>query len=296
MTRALIIGGGIGGTVSAIALKKAGLEPVIYEAYHRTADGVGAFLTLAVNGLDALDAIGVRDLVQRLGFPTPSIALYNGAGRHLGGVEMPAQTVVRSDLYVALRDEAVRRGIQVEYGKRLVDVEDGVRARFADGTTAEGDLLIGADGLRYRGREIIDPQAPAARYIPLLNTGGVAEGVSVDGPVGSWHMVFGNRQFFAYALQPDGKVVWFANPPRKIEPTQADLAAISDAQWRAELLGRARADRGPAVAIIEATPTIFRPWATYDFPTVPTWHRDRMIIIGDAAHATAPSSGQGASM
>ncbi|GLY67292.1 FAD-dependent monooxygenase [Amycolatopsis taiwanensis] len=296
MTRALIIGGGIAGTVAAIALGKAGLEPVVFEAYDRTADGVGAFLTLAKNGLDALDAIGLRGVVEEAGFATPGMRFFNGAGRELGEVRMPARTVVRSDLYVALRDEAVRRGIRIEYGKRLVDVGDGVRARFADGTSATGDLLIGADGLRSRVREIIDPRAPKARYIPLLNTGGFAEGVRVDEPVGVWHMIFGNRQFFAYLRRHDEKVLWFANPPRKTEPTPDELAAISDERWRAELIGRARADRGLAASIIEATPVLFRPWATYDFPSVPTWHRDRMVIIGDAAHAAAPSSGQGASM
>ncbi|HKS45463.1 MAG TPA: FAD-dependent monooxygenase [Amycolatopsis sp.] len=295
MTRALIIGGGIAGTVAAIALDQAGLEPVVYESYNRSADGVGAFLTLAKNGLDALDAIGLKDLVREVGVPTPGMALYNGDGRRLGQIEMPAHTVVRSDLYLALRDEAVRRGLRVEYGKRLVDAT-GVRARFADGTFAEGDLLIGADGLRSRVRELIDPQAPAARYIPLLNTGGVAEGVQVDDRVGAWHMIFGNRQFFAYVRRPDGKVMWFANPPRKTEPTPADLAAVSDEQWRAELIQRARADRSLAAELIAATPVIFRPWATYDFPSVPIWHYNRMIIIGDAAHATSPSSGQGASM
>ena len=51
----------------------------------------------------------------------------------------------------------------------------------------------------------------------------------------------------------------------------------------------------PATSI-DATDEIFAGWNTYDFPKVPTWHRDRMIIIGDAAHATSPASGQGASM
>ena len=55
-------------------------------------------------------------------------------------------------------------------------------------------------------------------------------------------------------------------------------------------------DAAPAVDIIQATPGRIAGWATYDLSSVPTWHREGMIVIGDAAHATAPSSGQGASM
>jgi FAD-dependent urate hydroxylase len=56
------------------------------------------------------------------------------------------------------------------------------------------------------------------------------------------------------------------------------------------------ADDTPAVEIVKATPGRLAGWATYDLPSVPKWHRGPMIMIGDAAHATAPSSGQGASM
>lgn len=88
----------------------------------------------------------------------------------------------------------------------------------------------------------------------------------------------------------------FANPVRRVEPTQADLAEISPAQWRAELTGLFAPDNSPALDLIQATDEIFAGWPTYDFPTMPRWHRDRMLIIGDAAHAASPASGQGASM
>ncbi|GAA5162052.1 MULTISPECIES: FAD-dependent oxidoreductase [Amycolatopsis] len=288
MVRALVIGGGIAGTVTAIALDKAGFTPVVYEAYDRTAEGVGAFLSLAANGMNGLEALGIRDVVH--GFATPRMVVQNGNSRLLGEFESPGmRTVPRSDLYVTLRDEAARRGIRIEYGKRLVDAE-GPRARFADGTEAEGDLLIGADGLRSRVRRLIDPRAPEARYVGLLNTGGIARGVPVDTEPGVMHMVFGRRCFLGYVLNPDGDVWWFANPAADEVPD------ATPEQWRAELLRLFARDRTPARSLIEATPEIYAPWATYDFPRVPTWHRNRMIIIGDAAHAASPASGQGASM
>jgi 2-polyprenyl-6-methoxyphenol hydroxylase-like FAD-dependent oxidoreductase len=296
---ALIIGGGIAGPVTAMALQRAGIDPVVYEAYGHGSDGVGAFLTLAINGVEALETIGLRETVTHLGMATPGMKLISGSGKELGAFPMAARTVARSDLYQALRDEAVHRGIRVEYGKRLVDAQghpDGVRASFADGTTADGDLLIGADGLRSRTRTLIDPQAPRARHIGLLNTGGFARGVELDAPPGVAHFVFGRRCFFGYFVHPDGAVWWFANPPSPKEPTRAELLAITSEQWRARLNALFADDTGPMLDIIAATEQIFPGWNTYDFPTVPRWHNDRMAIIGDAAHATSPSSGQGASM
>ncbi|MFD9894967.1 FAD-dependent oxidoreductase [Amycolatopsis sp. NPDC059027] len=306
MARVLIIGGGIAGTITAIALHETGHEPVLYEAYDRGAEGVGAFLTLAVNGMDALRPLGLKDLVSGVGFATPRMSMGLGDGTRL--TEFPfgalpdgtvSQTVMRSDLYVALRDEAARRGIPVEYGKRLIGASqrsDGVRAEFADRTHAEGDLLIGADGLRSRVREIIDPGAPSPRYVPLLNTGGLVEGLSLDDEPGVMNMVFGKRAFFSHVVHPNGQVWWFANVPRKAEPTESELAGMTGERWRAELLRLFAADRTPAVGIVRATREIYQPWATYDFPSVPVWRKGRMVIIGDAAHATSPAAGQGASM
>ncbi|MFE5502462.1 FAD-dependent oxidoreductase [Amycolatopsis japonica] len=305
MAKVLIAGGGIAGTITAIALHETGHEPVIHEAYDRTAEGVGAFLTLAVNGLDALAPLGLKSLVKGLGFDTPRIKMHLGDGRELadfalgGALEdgTVSQTVLRSELYIGLRDEAVRRGIEIRYGKRLADAHetsDGVLATFEDGSSAEGDLLIGADGLRSRVRTIIDPKAPSPRYVPLLNTGGLAEGLRLDDEPGVMHMTFGKRLFFAHVVHPDGGVWWFANVPRKREPSPSDLTVT--ATWREDLIRGLAVDRTPAVEIVRATREIYRPWATYDFPNVPTWRTARMVIIGDAAHATSPAAGHGAAM
>ena len=306
--KALIIGGGVAGSVSAMALQRAGMDSVVYEAYARGAEGAGAFLTFASNGMDALRAIDAHHLVLAEGFPTPHMAFQSGTGKHLGevpnGGTLPdgtvSQTLKRADLYRALRDEAVRRGVRVEYGKRLLNAETtpdgGVAARFEDGTEAEGDLLIGADGIQSRTRRIIDPAAPGARYVPVLNISGYARGVRVQAEPGTFRMVFGKRAFFGYAVHPSGEVWWFANPPRAVEPDKAELAATTTGQWRELLTDLFANDATPAAEIIRSTPGRIVGWATYDLPSVPNWHKGPMIIIGDAAHATAPSSGQGASM
>jgi FAD-dependent urate hydroxylase len=309
MTRtrtALIIGSGIAGPATAMALQKAGIEPVVYEAHPTGADGIGAFLTLASNGVDALRVLGADQSTLAVGFPTPRITLRSGSGKRLGesrtGQELPdgttSQTMKRADLYRALHEEALARGVRIEHGRRLVGAEDtggGVRAVFTDGSEATGDLLIGCDGVHSAVRRIIDPAAPAPTYAGLLTTGGYARGVRVDTEPGSYDMVFGKRAFFGYATAPDGEVWWFANVPRPDEPARGEPQAGSDA-WRHRLLQLFAEDAGPAVPLIRATPDIMPVSPIHSIPHLPTWHRRRMIVIGDAAHAPSPTSGQGASL
>lgn len=307
MDTALIIGAGVAGPVAAMALQRAGITAEVFEAHPRTADDVGAFLTLQTNGIDALRAIDADAAVADLGFPTPAMQFYNGNGRHLGTVPTDtrladgtvSRTLKRSDLYGALRDEALRRGVAIHHGRRLVDAArdgDRVVASFADGATATGDLLIGCDGIRSRVRTIIDPDAPPARFVPMLNIGGYAQGVATPGDGGEYHMVFGRRAFFGFVNAPDGLTWWFANPPSRTDPGPAALAGTTTAQWRDRLVDLFGVDRSPAVEIINATPGPLRGWVTYDIPRIPMWHDQTLVVIGDAAHATSPSSGQGASM
>ena len=307
MTTALVIGAGVAGPVAAMALQRAGVDAALYEAHPGTADDVGAFLTLQINGIAALRAVGADRAVADLGFPTPRMRFRSGTGKPLGdiGTGGPladgtvAVTLRRSDLYRALCGEARRRGVHVEHGRRLTDarpVPGGVVAEFADGSTATADLLVGADGIRSRVRQVIDPAAAPARYVPVLNIGGYAPPQPTGAKPGEYEMVFGKRAFFGYTVAGDGAVWWFANPPRRDEPAPGELAAMTTAQWRSWLLDLFAGDDTPACAIIESTPGELVGWATYDIPTVRRWHRDRMIVIGDAAHATSPASGQGASM
>ncbi|HEX2178738.1 MAG TPA: FAD-dependent monooxygenase [Actinomycetota bacterium] len=305
--KALIIGGGIAGAVTAMALQKAGIDSTIYEAYPRGAGNTGAFLTFAGNGMHALAAIDADQPVRAKGFDTPRLIFTSGTGKRLGEISNGgavadgnvSQTIRRGDLYQALQSQAVERGTPVEYGKRLVDARTdrhSVTALFADGTSATGDILIGCDGLRSVTRRLIDPNAPAARYVPVLNTGGYSTGVRVPGDPGDFHMMFGKRCFFGYVNAPNGEVWWFANPPRRDEPESGELSAIESERWMQTLVELFADDAGPAIPIIEATTNRLAAWSTYDVPKVPLWHNDRMIIIGDAAHAASPSAGQGASM
>ncbi|MET8527895.1 FAD-dependent monooxygenase [Micromonospora sp. NPDC005172] len=233
--------------------------------------------------------------------------MWLGNGRCLGeghtGTPLPDGTlpivIGRYDLYAALRQEALRRGVPIHHGKRLAHIGqrgDRVAAVFSDGTEAVGDLLIGADGIGSTTRHFVDPHAPQPRYVGLVGTGGITRMATPQSDPGVMNMVFGRRAFFASMASPDGSVWWFANLPRADEPTAADLAATSGAQWQQRLLQVLAGDRSPAAQLIRATPPDYTWFPMHDMDAPKRWHRGRAVLIGDAAHVSSPSSGQGASM
>lgn len=306
---AMVIGGGIAGPVAALALRKAGIEATVYEAYTGTADGVGAGLGIAPNGLNALRVVDAADVVLDIGDPVSSMVIESWTGKRLAefggqGGQPVFHTVWRAELYRAMYDKALSRGVPVLHGKRLVSAassESGVVARFADGTTASADILVAADGIRSTVRSIVDPAAPSPRYTGLLGFGSrpsVDLNVGLDSTRGSMHMSFGKRAFFAYQVATDGSTGWFANLPWRERLSLAQAREVGPSVWLRELRSAFADDRTPAPAILDrvSEAELIMTGGLEDLPPVPTWSRGRMVLIGDAAHATSPSSGQGASI
>jgi 2-polyprenyl-6-methoxyphenol hydroxylase-like FAD-dependent oxidoreductase len=219
MTTALIIGGGIAGPATAIGLHKAGINAAIYEAYPPAAsDDAGAFVTIAANGQDALQAIDALDPVLRAAFPAHRIRMSDPAGTTLADITLGSdhpcpQSITRAALSQVLREEAIRRGIPVGYGKRLISAasQDGqVTAHFDDGTSVGADVIIGADGIHSAVRAIIDPSSPQPRYTGLTIACGYASRTTAEPCPDGYHMIFGARAFFGYTTAPDSRTWWFA--------------------------------------------------------------------------------------
>ncbi|MEU9487585.1 FAD-dependent oxidoreductase [Streptomyces decoyicus] len=305
MTRILVIGGGIAGTGTALALHKAGFDVTVHEAHPDTAEDVGAFLTLASNGMRALAQLDASDAVTALGFPLRSMRVLDDQGGEVAHVPLgEADDAVlryrclrRGELNAALQAEVVRRGIGLSHGARLVSVENGpdeVTARFADGSAATGDLLIGADGLSSAVRRLIAPGAE-----PVYAGQSVFYGYTRSAPVAEEKelitMVRGSTAAFGCAISPDGEAYWFARVAGQAIPAD-ELAHPTPSRWREQLVELLRHDATPAAGIVAASTDGIMATNATEIPLGTPWRSGRTLIIGDAAHAASPATGQGASM
>lgn len=302
---AIIIGGGIAGPVTAIALQQAGIEAAVYEAYPQSSNGLGGGMSIAPNGLDALDVIGVGDMVRPAGQDMTGIVMQDWKGRRLGefgnppGVP-PMQFFYRSDLQSALETAARQRGIRIEYGKRLVKVTEtpqGVTAHFTDGTQATADILIGADGIRSTVRSLIAPDAPEPRYAGLISFGARVDEAGLPSTGGKMLMSFGKRAFFGYQVLGSA-AIWFVNLPHAEPMTTAQARETAPEQWLPLLTEQFAADGTPAAELISRTnpADLLIVGPMENMPRVPVWSKGRMVLVGDSAHAPSSSSGQGASL
>jgi 2-polyprenyl-6-methoxyphenol hydroxylase-like FAD-dependent oxidoreductase len=268
----LTVGGGIAGPGLAIALRRVGIDSVVYAAAPQPRDHAGACLHLGPSGLKALRQLGVEDRVVAVGF----------LNEQMGGVTVP-----RGALSRVLREAASEQGARFEFDKELVSVverDGGVGARFADGTRVTGRLLIGADGIHSAARRSLFPDSPPPTYTGTMNVGGVAN-TTLEPTGNSMRMITGRNSLFAYAVRSGGETHWcstFDQPDQHERDPRPRLLALHDHHAIvAEVLQAQHGDIGA--------------YPVYDLPSLPRWSRGPACLIGDAAHGIGPHVEHGAS-
>ena len=307
----LIIGGGIAGPVLALFLKQSGFCVHIFEASDGPSEAGGA-LGLAPNGVNVLAAAGVLEQIRDASVTTHEWAFENQYGKLLacqsaGDSRRYGHTgvmITRAALHRVLVEQAEAQGISIAYNKRLTAIDDKpdhpIVAHFDDGTSIEGDLIIGADGIRSQVRRAVMPEAPKPVYSGLLAPGGFSPCLDSDVTPRSnqrIHFIFGQNGFFGYfnTMTPEGpRTVWWSTAVAPLG-SKEEMAATPKAEIRQRLMALHGEWAAPVPQLIQSATEILNV-AIHDIPSLPRWSSGRTVLIGDAAHAVAPHSGQGASM
>ena len=304
----LIAGAGISGLATAAFLARTGLTVEVVESRSQINPEEGLFLNIAPNGRRVLETLGLGAALESHGFNCPSMAMMNQNGRRLAVVAnrsnrnnaLSGYVIPRGILTSALLEEVKRLGVTVSFGQRVKSVgrERGQKVEIAltDGERKQAELFIGADGIHSVARQAITSSNPKPAYTGLVSCGGYGCLPGANPTHGYQCFVFGHRGFFGYLIRPGGTVYWFSNFSYPGKPTRGELEGLGSAHWKKHLLDIHRKDFSLITDIIASTQSGIDCYPIYDMPSLVRWHSGNVVVIGDAAHATSPSAGQGASL
>jgi 2-polyprenyl-6-methoxyphenol hydroxylase-like FAD-dependent oxidoreductase len=294
----LIIGGGIGGLTAAIALRQRGFAVTVVEKEPVwSAYGVG--IIQQGNVLRAVDALGILDRYIDAGAGFDAVEVYAPDGRRLARVPSPRLLenrpanlgIARTALQQVLVDTAWSAGTAIWLGVTASEVResrDAVRVRLSDGSDVRFDLVIGADGLHSATRERALPAAERPQF-----TGQAVWRYNLPRPEGldALHVYNGATGVGLVPISASQMYMYVttAEPGNPRHP-RAGLAA----QMRERLAQHAPAIRALAAQITDDDGVVYRPLESGLVTGL--WHSGRVVLLGDAVHATTPHLGQGAGL
>jgi 2-polyprenyl-6-methoxyphenol hydroxylase-like FAD-dependent oxidoreductase len=294
----LVVGAGIGGQSVAIGLKKAGFEVDIIEL-HKEFNVYGVGIIQQQNALRALDDLGIGQETLRRGSAYGQVKMFTAGGHFIGAAGAPANEkypshngISRRVLHDVMFEEIQKLGINIRMGTTVTTIDnrpDGVDVTFTDGSSGSYDLLIASDGINSKVRGMIFEEIKP-RYVGLsvwrypfkrhedLDTG---------------YIYYGRKSKIGFIPMNTENMYMFLVSTEGEDPTiPADQLVSKLKSYMAEYPVKMAQDLMEQVT--DAKLVNYRPLEALRIPD--SWFKNRVVIIGDGAHATIPQLGSGASL
>ena len=296
--RVAIVGGGIGGLFAANALIAQGIPVSVYEQAPAIGE-VGAGVYLTPNSVRHLQRIGLGGAVEKWGARVGSNSHYF---RHDGTPIAPVQVtdssgwnatfgMHRADLVEMLAGALPDGTVHAGHRCTGFDQDDDVaRVSFANGAVVEAEIVIGADGIHSELRPHVFASSQPVFSGSVAYRGLVAHERVPDWPTDRWQMWLGKgRHFLAFPVRA-GKLINYVG----FVPSDEEMKESWSAPGDPEILRQAFAGWDQRIhQLLGQVHLTFR-WALYDREPLPVWTRQRLTLLGDAAHPMLPHLGQGA--
>ena len=288
--RMAIVGAGVAGMALAILATQQGCQVSLYERDSQ-ASSIGAGVTLWPNAMFVLQKMGLDDAIKRVGGTPRFMRQFDQAGVHQGEVDIeaanqlsgfPSVTILRRDLMGTLARALDGLGVQIHYGHSMT-------AQDIDGLKQDFDLVVGADGrMNSVVRQALHGKEVSPCYQGFINIVGISqlqEGM-LDNTI---HDYRGPGERFGIVPVQAGLCFWAGAWSADLDK-ERPLSA-----WYAEMHRRFTNWPDSVQTVLQSyDQTTLNRIFVHDLDPLPYWHQDNVLIIGDAAHAPLPTSGQGA--
>lgn len=295
-----ILGGGVGGLATAIALRQKGFQVQVFERHAGRSD-IGAGIVCWPNASFVLDELGVLNEIADCSGNLQSMTRYSDNKLFLGSLDIsqlnkymnyPSYSILRKDLMKILECRLEELGVKINYNHNIVKLvasSDGVAFQLENGVVETADIIIAADGrMRSIARKFVNGNNEPVyqRFINWVGTVNTRETLFSDISVDDY---WGVGKRFGIVPVSSTSAYWGAG----VAATR--LGENKPSEYKEELFNLFENWPAPIRTIIKKSSiTDINKIYVHDHNPMPVWHKDNLLVIGDAAHAALPTSGQGA--